>query len=259
MCYVCNFEAMSGFDCEFVEEPPSVFQAHCPICLLVLREPFQVPCCGKSFCHGCIQELKAKGVPCPTCKKEDFVLFENKGLQQPLYGFRVYCSNKEKGCEWQGELGQLDSHLNANPDGLELSKSEGCGFASVKCSHCGEPYPRSEIEQHLASECKERPFTCSLCETYASTHDDVVTNHAPTCEYRLVECPNGCGIGEEVERERGTTLLQYRHLEEHVSAHCPLSQVECEFADAGCQVRSLRKDLPSHLAENMVAHMSFDC
>ena len=50
--------------------------------------------------------------------------------------------------------------------------------------------------------------------------------------------------------------LPHQHLEEHVSAYCPLSEVECEFSDAGCDARVCRKDLPSHLAENMVAHMS---
>ena len=32
--------------------------------------------------------------------------------------------------------------------------------------------------------------------------------------------------------------------------------MECQFSDAGCDARVCRKDLPSHLAENMVAHMS---
>jgi hypothetical protein len=32
--------------------------------------------------------------------------------------------------------------------------------------------------------------------------------------------------------------------------------VECEFSDAGCDAKVYRKDLPSHLGENMVAHMS---
>ena len=38
-----------GYDCEFVERPKEL-ETDCPICLLVLREPFQVTCCGNSFC-----------------------------------------------------------------------------------------------------------------------------------------------------------------------------------------------------------------
>ena len=61
-----------------------------------------------------------------------------------------------------------------------------------------------------------------------------------------MECPNSCG----------TNNLQHQHLEEHVSTQCPLSYVECEFSDAGCDDKVYRKDLPSHLGENMVTHMS---
>ena len=234
---------MSGFDCEFTEEPPKYLQSHCPICLLVLREPFQVTCCGKSFCRQCIQRINAGGTPCSTCNEVRFDSFQNKGLQQPLYGFRVFCSNKESGCDWQGELGQLDQHINLNPN--KDKKYQGCAYTEVTCLYCNEPHPRHEIERHQTSQCAERPFTCSLCE-YESTYTDVITNHSPVCKCRPVECPNSCG----------TNNLQHQHLEEHVSTQCPLSYVECEFSDAGCDAKVYRKDLPSHLGENMVTHMS---
>ena len=66
------------------------------------------------------------------------------------------------------------------------------------------------------------------------------------CKCRPVECPNSCG----------TNNLQHQHLEEHVSTQCPLTYVECEFSDAGCDAKVYRKDLPSHLGESMVTHMS---
>ena len=235
---------MSGFDCEFIEEPPQAFQSHCPICLLVLREPFQVICCGKSFCRQCLQRVKGRGKACPTCNEENLDSFHNKGLQQPLYGFRVFCSNKKSGCDWQGELGKLDQHLNLNPEKDKLSV--GCAYTEVKCLYCNEPHPRQEIEHHQTSQCTERPFTCSLCEEYESTYTDVITNHSPVCKCRPVECPNSCG----------TNNLQHQHLEEHISTQCPLSYVECTFSDAGCDAKVYRKDLPSHLGENMVTHMS---
>ena len=235
---------MSGFDCLFIEEPPQVLQTHCSICLLVLREPFQVTCCGKSFCRECIQRVIAGGTPCPTCNEARYDSFQNKGLQQPLYGFRVFCSNKESGCDWQEELGQLDQHLNVNPD--KDKQFQGCAYTEVKCLYCNEPHPRHEIEHHQTSQCAKRPFTCSLCEEYESTYTDVVTNHSPVCKCRPVECPNSCG----------TNNLQQQHLEEHVSTQCPLTYVECEFSDAGCDAKVYRKDLPSHLGENMVTHMS---
>ena len=235
---------MDGFDCDFTEKPPKVLQTHCPICLLILREPFQVTCCGKSFCRACIQRIGAENKPCPTCNQDNFDCFQNKGLQQPLYGFQVFCSNKERGCDWQGELGKLDKHLNSNPDKDNLSV--GCAFVNVQCAFCNVLYQRSKIECHQDSQCPQRPFTCSMCQEFKSTYDDVSTNHAPVCKWRPVECPNSCGVKN----------LQHQHLEEHVSTQCPLSYVDCEFSDAGCDVKVHRKDLPSHLGENVVTHVS---
>ena len=85
-----------------------------------------------------------------------------------------------------------------------------------------------------------------MCNECTSTYDDVITNHAPVCKCRPVECPNSCGANN----------LQHQHLEEHVSTQCPLSYVDCEFSDAGCDVKVYRKDLSSHMEENMVTHIS---
>ena len=230
---------MSGFDCEFVEKPPKAFQTHCPVCLLILCEPYQVTCCGKSFCKECIKKIKARSQPCPTYKQDKFDFFPNKGLQQPLYGFAVFCSNKERGCVWEGELGQLDQHINSNPD--KEKQLVGCAYENIACIFCDKLHLRREVEC-----CPKRPFTCCMCEEYESTFEDVVNNHAPVCKCRPVECPNSCGIQN----------LQHPNVEEHVSRQCPLTYVKCEFSDAGCDAKVYRKDLASHLTDNLVTHMS---
>ena len=235
---------MSGFDCEFVKKPADYLQTHCPVCLLILCEPYQVTCCGKSFCKECIGKIKARSQPCPTCKQDKFEFFPNKGLQQPLYGFAVFCSNKERGCVWEGELGQLDQHINSNPD--QEKQLVGCAYTNIACLFCDKFHPRHEMEQHQASLCPKRSFTCFMCEEYESTYEDVVNGHAPVCKCRPVECPNSCGADN----------LQHQHLEEHVSSQCPLTYVECEFSYAGCDVKVYRKDLASHLTDNLVTHMS---
>ena len=137
--------------CEFVEKPPKAFQSECPICLLVLREPYQATCCGKSFCKECIERVKANKQDCPTCNDKNFNLFHNKGLQQSLNDFEVYCSHKSKGCEWRGELRELDKHLNSDPP---ADKSlEGCPFTVISCplSHtgCEVKLPRRDVKIHV--------------------------------------------------------------------------------------------------------------
>ena len=233
---------MSGFDCDYTEGKPDWLDDQCPICKLILCEPYQVTCCGKSFCRACIQRIEAENKLCPTCNKENFESYHDKRLQHQLYELKVFCSNKKIDCDWQGELGQLNDHLNSNPD--KKKRLIGCAYEDLKCSFCEELTLRGKIEDHQGSQCAKRPFTCSMCEGYDSTYDDVITNHTPVCKCRPVECPNSCGANN----------LQHQHLEEHVSTQCPLSYVDCEFSDAGCDAKMYRKDLSSHM-ENMASHM----
>lgn len=141
----------AGFECEFVEEPQKAFQSECPICLLILREPHQASCCGKSFCKECVEQVRDKSPCCPACKVEDFHIFHNKGLQQSLYDFRVYCSSKEEGCEWTGELRELDKHLNKDP--LAGKSLEGCSYIAINCplhhAGCEVNLPRKDMKAHL--------------------------------------------------------------------------------------------------------------
>ena len=232
-----------GFECEFVEKPPQWLQTECPICLHILREPYQVTCCGKSFCRLCIERAKGSNKPCPCCNEDDFNDFPNKGLQQPLYGFKIYCSEKEKGCEWRGELGKLDDHLNLNPqDDKEL---EGCKFAKIECSYCSDIIVRSKLLDHKNIFCDKRPFSCEYCNEYESTFEDVTHNHWPVCGCYPVQCPNKCGAFPKRQK-----------LDDHVGKECPLTVVECDFHYAGCEVRLPRRNMPEHLKDGLVAHFS---
>ena len=145
-----------GYSCEFVERPPSVVQCDCPLCLLVLREPHQASCCGHSFCEACVQRVQDTGKPCPTCNNATFSTFPDKRLKRSLYSFRVHCAHKEMGCEWAGELGTLDGHLNVQspPEKLLL----GCQFMEVECMFCVRPFQRCHFAAHQSEECPERPF-----------------------------------------------------------------------------------------------------
>jgi TNF receptor-associated factor 4 len=160
--------SMGGYDCQFIETPPEYLQTHCPICLLVLREPFQVTCCGKSFCRECIQHIKSVNSKCcPTCKTEGFDSFQNKGLQQPLYGFKVLCCNKEKGCDWQGELVQLQRHLDSGPDRVSsvplcaYAEATICGDCEECPNYCGKIVEKKNMQDHVARLC---PLTYLPCE-----------------------------------------------------------------------------------------------
>ena len=234
-----------GFECEFVEKPPNSFQSECPVCLQVLREPYQTICCGKSYCRVCIERLKTVSSICPCCK-EAIKDFPNIGLQQSLYDFKVYCVNRNQGCQWTGELRQLDKHLNSSPETREILL-EGCQFVIVQCLFCSEYLQRSvtKIEFHGRYKCPKRPFICEYCKNFESTYEDVTTNHWPVCGYYPVQCPNMCGF-----------VVSRLNLEKHTTNACPEARIDCDFEYAGCPVKLLRKHLSEHLAKNITQHMS---
>ena len=165
-----------GFDCEFVSIPSKGVQWECSVCLQILREPYQAPCCGNSFCRICIERIKTNNKPCPTCNEENFATYHNKGLQRSLYEFPVYCSHKKEGCEWIGILGELDSHLNLSP--TPDKQLEGCEYSEIECSYCSELKKRCDVAVHQADLCPKRPFSCKYCHSYESHYEDVVKHYS---------------------------------------------------------------------------------
>ena len=232
-----------GFDCQFIENPPEDLQSHCPVCRLVLREPYVVDCCGQRFCQACIKQIEANEKPCPICNKADFSAISDKRLQRSLYALGVRCSHEKEGCQWTGKLGELDDHLNENPSPDE--QPVGCGFVEIGCIHCSALLLRPNITAHQNEECRLRPFSCIYCRSYKSSYEDVVNDHWQVCDSYPMSCPNQCGVDPERQ-----------NLEHHVSKDCPLTVVNCDFHYAGCEVQLPRNDMPAHLAENLVVHMS---
>ncbi len=228
----------TAFECEFVESPKEL-PFECPICLLVLREPFSTSCCDHSFCHGCIERIKTSSNPfCPVCK-QNFEINPRKWLQRALYQLEVYCTHKKDGCVWNGPLAKLDEHLNYDADAHSLNS--GCGFVLIRCNDCSDSVPRKGYGNHIGNLCEQRPFSCEYCGQYNSKYLDVINNHWPQCPYHPVECTNKCG-----KHTKRKDLVQ------HLLEECPLTSIPCEFCSAQIQ----RGEMRSHLAENLTTHIS---
>ena len=232
-----------GFDCKFVERPSNdVLQVECPVCLLVLREPNEVTCCGNSFCQICIQRVQAAENQCPTCSQE-FTTFHNKDLKRELYVQKVYCSKSSLGCEWKGELGKLDIHLNLQPP--PEKQVEGCQFSEVECSLCLQPFQRRYLQPHQSDDCPKRPFSCQLCNQHEATFEKITQSHLPVCPSFHFPCPSNCDL-----------VLQRQELENHITEDCPLTIIDCDFCIVGCWVSLPRKDMPRHISDYLGGHMS---
>ena len=220
----------------FVEEPSEEF--YCPVTFQFLRDPYQLLCCGNHLSLAAVRWLQ--GDPCPVCKEANLNTIPDKFFKRKINGLKVRCPNKSLGCKWVGELGSLDRHLSQNP-----VKGE-CQFVTVVCPHsCGDRFQRSQLEEHKAITCPNRPFTCQYCG-HKATYVTVTNKHWPICKQYPLKCPNKCGE-KAIERQ---------HLPKHLEETCPLQVIKCEFSYAGCEVECPRQHMQTHLEENVKIHLN---
>lgn len=136
--------ASGGYDLEFLDSPPDEY--HCPICHLVMKDPQIVDCCGYKYCLGCIDRVSLASKPCPMCQEVTFKNMSEKQLQRKILDLKVYCVEKKHGCEWDGEIRQLEIHLNGK-----------CLYVQVSCPlNCGKVMQRSKLSQHEEDDCPQR-------------------------------------------------------------------------------------------------------
>ena len=196
-----------GFDCKFVTEPPS--NLFCPICVLLLRDPYQSQCCGCHYCHCCVQQLVQKSAPCVLCSGV-VRAFRDVSVTQQINSLRVKCSNTDGGCEWTGELGYLGEHLVT------------CEQKPDKCPSCGLFVPKDIFRDHQSLHCPKRPYTCTYCSNFTSTYEEVRATHWPQCPSFPISCPNGCSSKNKVPREKLLT---------HLKEECDIKQRIRDMAD----------------------------
>ena len=224
---------VSKEELSFVKELPEHVEIECPVCLNILTDPHLVSCCGHNFCGSCIERVKASNGSCPMCKEKKYQSFIDKKCSRIINGLEVYCSNKEKGCQWKGELKNMSTHLNRE-------KREGeCQYEEVKCriGKCQERRQRRYLKFHEDKVCPQRPFQCQYCGE-GGTFLSITKDHYEECRQYPVTCPNKCV----------STNMPRGSLTAHIN-ECPLEPVDCVFSWAGCNDKPLRKDVHVHTAD----------
>ena len=197
-----------GLEHRFVEEVPEKFI--CSICTRVQREPHLTSCCGQHFCESCLENWFEKQLTksCPHCREKRIVHIVNKERKREINELKIYCTHHEEGCQWIGELGDLQTHLNSE---------SGCGYVEVECTnswYCSK-MKRKDLQEHLSSECPKRTYNCEHCE-FEDTYEEITTYHYDECPEYPLECPNECGV-EAIKRK---DMSAHR-------AECPEERVEC--------------------------------
>ena len=119
---------------DFIEKPSEDF--YCPVTFDLLQEPHQMLCCGNHLSQEAVARLQ--GQPCPVCNEANLKTVPDKFFKRKVNELKVHCPNKSLGCEWVGELGNLDRHLSQN------SVEGECQFVTVACPYCcGEGFRMS--------------------------------------------------------------------------------------------------------------------
>ena len=227
-----------GFKYPFVTPPLDMFV--CEICHLPSRDPHLTMCCGHVFCESCLDGMKeAKRIVnniCPVCRGEDFVTVPNKQIDREVKSLHVYCTNKGRGCEWQGEVNYIDNHL---------TKDGGCEYEDVLCtSGCGGVIQRRDLTKHVETECPCHKVDCKYCQLRGE-HQFIEGKHKEECVDYPMTCPNKCGEAECISRKA---------MNEHRS-RCLLEVINCEYQTMGCEVRMTRQTQKEHNKEKMEYHL----
>ena len=227
-----------GYEYEFIETPPD--RLVCKICHLPGRNPYLSVCCGLLFCKSCLDRNKAatngttSACSIVTCK-EKFIIFPQTEADREIKRLQVYCTNKEKGCEWQGELNDINNHLII---------SDGCQFEGARCpNECGKMIERRYLASHMETECICCKVNCQYCNCRGE-HHFIEGQHKEECLKFPQPCPNNCEVGS-VPRE---------DMEAH-RKECPLEMIQCGYHNVGCEVKLTRKDMERHRKEKIEDHL----
>ena len=216
----------------------------CPICYEILQEPHLTTCCGTHhLCKVCMENIKRANGRCPFCQKKPFTGFIDKRFERQLNELNVYCIYKPKGCDWIGNFGKIEQHLNIGKENRE------CKFVVVECPvsvECKEYFLRKNLENHVKYTCKYRQAQCMYCG-FVSTYQNI-TIHPKKCTKYPLFCPNKCSDQTHPRNQLSTHL-----------ASCPEQEVDCTFSEMGCKQKIKRRVLQEHLDTNLLQHQLIMC
>lgn len=100
-------------ECLFVNKPNH--ELFCPVTTDLLLQPNLTSCCGKHLSQKAVTRILKEGKSCPMCNAAEWHTMLNKHFQRQMNSLMVFCSYRDRGCRWQGELLQLAPHISLCP------------------------------------------------------------------------------------------------------------------------------------------------
>lgn len=141
----------------------------------------------------------------------------------------VKCTSVDRGCEWEGNVGTLEKHVDT------------CEFALIPCPKlCKDENSmlvkllRGCLNEHLENNCPERDYECEFCAE-SGTYSYITEIHDNLCMKKILPCPNAdCTISTERRSMK-------RHLES-----CVYTEVPCKYQKLGCDIKIERNAISVH-------------
>ncbi|XP_006813662.1 TNF receptor-associated factor 6-like [Saccoglossus kowalevskii] len=229
-------EPNQGYDAEFIPELEKKYT--CPVCLVAMRDPVQTKC-GHRFCKPCMKGVcgNKRYVKCPvdnTWFDSIGDVFDDIATRREVLSLLVLCNYQPNGCEWKGELRELQEHNSI------------CPFEKLTCPNsCSEQFFRKCRENHL-EECPRRQVDCKHCGD-KMIFNDLMRHELLLCSKFPVSCAL-CGqhgiIREEIPQHVDIT-----------GGDCPNTMIPCTFQHLGCQITVRRCEMNIHCQEASSHHL----
>ena len=156
-------EKLGGYDyrlaCSLPDGSDDLF---CKICHSLSRNPQLSNCCGGTFCKSCIDNLSKSDhesltITCPVCCSSEFSLGRNKQIDRAVRSLRVYCTNEQEGCKWEGEIYDIVAHVDY------------CQYENVECENngCDSTVQRQYLKSHMETDCPYHNVKCQYCGLFS--------------------------------------------------------------------------------------------
>ena len=79
-------------------------------------------------------------------------------MKREVNALMIHCRWRQLGCDWEGELGQLEEHLHPG-----AGSKKGCGYMIIECVYkCGDRFERRMIQDHEVDACPRRPMEVQM-------------------------------------------------------------------------------------------------
>jgi hypothetical protein len=157
-----------------------------------------------------------------------FTTTQDQRSERLLKAFKVKCPNSEKGCVWEGDLGDTEDHIKNN-----------CPHQQVNCPNgCRQTMERKLLPAHKKNSCTHRKYSCPHCWE-EGLYKVITEEHLVICPLLMLDCPAKCG--QRIKR---------RFMEFHLSLECSEEYVSCKYVGNGCDTLVKRKDKGKHESDD---------